>query len=465
MPFKTALTSLALVATCSLSSADTAYDRIDAYLKNLVAKGAVPSISVAVVRSGHVSHAAAYGFAEVENEVLASPNTVYRLGSITKQFTATMIMQLVSEGKLNLDQPILEILSDCPPTWSSVTTRHLLNHTSGIKSYTEIPGIFADAAMKPISPAGIIKTIDKSPLDFEPGTKWHYDNTGYELLGMIIEKLDRTSYANSLSKRILTPLGMTHTYFTSEQTIVKHRAQGYSPQIGGLRHAPYLNMSWPYAAGSMESTVLDLAKWDAALYGSQVLSQDLLKQMWTRTVLKDGKRQDYGFGWQLATTNGIQCVEHGGGIHGFTTYIKRAPSKKLSVIVLINSDSADSNKIANDIIGIADSSLLVAVAKPIANDDSITKIAQAAITSLLEGHIDRASLTREFAKKVTPELEAGVKNDLGKLGKITKLAMTSTQTENRTTTRNYRITLGTTPLSMVIVITKEGLIAGLKLSP
>ena len=438
---------------------------LDAYLDGLIHKHAMPSASVAIVKNGRVTYAKAFGYSDLENDVKATPDSVYRLGSITKQFTATMIMQLVNEGKLNIDQPIREILPGCPDTWMAVTTRNLLNHTSGIKSYTEISGIFADAAMKPTTPSGIIKTIEKSPLDFEPGTKWHYDNTGYELLGMIIEKLDHLPFAVSLSKRILKPLGMTHTYFTSEQNIVKHRAQGYSPVVGGFKHANYLNMSWPYAAGSMESTVLDLAKWDAALYGSKLLPQDSLAKMWTPTTLKDGTTQNYGFGWALATVNGSKCVEHGGGIHGFTTYIKRAPQKGLTVILLTNSDESDTNKIANDLMGIADPSLQVKAFQPIANNDTLTKLTREAITSMIDGTLNHKLLTPDFAKQVTPEIESSAKADLGKLGKLTKMELLSTKVDNGMTTREYRITIGVSELKMTIAITKEGLIAGLRLSP
>ena len=181
--------ALATVAGCKTYS-DPKFGDVDYFLKEQIAKKVSPSISVAIVKNGLVVYAKAFGYADLENDVLATPQSVYRIGSITKQFTATMIMQLVGEGKLKLDQPIRSVLTDTPETWSKVTVRELLNHTSGIKSYTEVKGLFDDAALKPTTPAGILKTVEMDPLDFPPGTAWHYDNSGYEVLGMLIEKLD-----------------------------------------------------------------------------------------------------------------------------------------------------------------------------------------------------------------------------------------------------------------------------------
>ena len=435
---------------------------MDRYLADLISTGKAPSVAVAVVRNGKVVYAKGFGFADLENNVPAAPHTVYRLGSITKQFTATMIMQLVYEGKLRLDELVISVLPDSPKGWAKVTVRNLLNHTSGIKSYTEIPGIFADAALKPVTPAGILKTVNSFPLDFEPGSAWHYDNSGYEVLGLIIEKLDARKYEASLRARILKPLGMSETYFTSERTVVKGRAQGYSPMGTGFQHALYLNMGWPYAAGSMESTVLDLAKWDAALYGDAILPQASLNQMWTKTVLTNGKVQAYGFGWSLGTIEGVQLVEHGGGIHGFTTFIRRAPSKALTVIVLSNSDAAPSQDIATKVMGLADATLRVMPAKPIKDDaPAKTKLARETMQSILDDKLDTTKFTPEFAKTLTPDLIKGAAKQFGALGKLTRFELTSGEAKNGFETRTYRMTLGTTDFLVTVVIDKDGLISNL----
>jgi CubicO group peptidase (beta-lactamase class C family) len=437
---------------------------IDSYFNDQIAHKASPSISVAIVDRGKVVYAKGFGYADLERDVLASPESVYRIGSITKQFTATMIMQLIKEGKLSLDQPFRPILPELPEAWSKVTIRQLLNHTSGIKAYTEVSGLFNDGALKPTTPAGILKTVEKAPLDFPPGTSWHYNNSGYEVLGMLIEKLDGRKYEASLHARILDPLGMSHTYFTSERTLVKNRAQGYDPHEGSWQHAAYLNMDWPYAAGSIESTTLDLAKWDAALYGEKILGQSDLKQMWTPTVLPSGKTEPYGFGWQLDKLNGVDIVQHGGGIHGFITFIRRAPEKALTVIVLTNSGSSNPGAMATDVMGIVNATLKVAEVKTISDKDpATTASAKATLQSILDGKLDRTKLTPEFNKLLTADLEKGAKTELGSLGPINGFEVISESDSATAKIRVYKVTLGSAVLKMTITINAQGLIAGLTL--
>ena len=437
---------------------------VDAYCHDQITHKASPSISVAIVKRGNVVYAKGFGFADLEHDVPATPESVYRIGSITKQFTATMIMQLIKEGKLSLDQPFRPILPELPEAWSKVTVRQLLNHTSGIKAYTEVSGLFNDAALKPTTPAGILKTVENAPLDFPPGTSWHYNNSGYEVLGLLIEKLDGRKYEASLHARILDPLKMSHTYFTSERTVVKNRAQGYDPHEGFWQHAAYLNMDWPYAAGSIESTTLDLAKWDAALYGEKVLSQADFKTMWTPTVLPSGKTEPYGFGWQLDSMNGFAIVQHGGGIHGFITFIRRAPARGLTVIVLTNSGSSNPGAMADDIMGIVDPALKVAEMKAITDKDPrMTAWAKSILQSILDGKLDRTQLTPEFNKQVTPALENGAKAQLGSLGPINGFELSSESVSATNKIRVYKVTLGSKVLKLTIARSPQGLIAGLTL--
>ena len=457
------LLSTICIGTLAHAQADEAgFKKLDSYFAAQLAKKKTPSISVAVVQKGKVIYGKGFGIANLEDQVPATANSVYRIGSITKQFTATMIMQLVKEGKLRVDDPFETILDDMPRAWAKVTVRNLLNHTSGVKSYTEISGLFAGDAMKPTNPAGIIKKVADAPLDFEPGTKWHYSNSGYELLGMIIEKLDKRTYAESLSARILTPLGMTNTYFVSENQVVPHRAQGYSNSNVGFRHSQYLNMDWPYAAGSIESTVLDLAKWDAALYGDSILPQDMLAQMWTATTLADGTPQQYGFGWQFSKSNGVDIVEHGGGIHGFTTQIRRCPTLGITVIVLTNSDSGgDPATLAKEAMGIVEPSL-----QPKAGVDkspTTTKHDQEVLQSLLDGKLDRTSLTPEFAVKLTPEKLAAAKSQLAALGKILKFEYVSEQVIEPLNARIYKVTFALVELTYSIAVDSDGKIGGLEI--
>jgi D-alanyl-D-alanine carboxypeptidase len=469
MPSRSALlASLTLVATTANAFAqvnEASFKKLDALFSEQVSKKKSPSYSVAVVQHGKVVYAKGFGMANLEDDVAATPSTVYRIGSITKQFTATMIMQLVKEGKLRVDDPFENILPEMPKAWAKVTVKNLLNHTSGIKSYTEIPDLFAGDAMKPTNPAGIIKTVESSPMDFEPGAKWHYNNTGYELLGMIIEKLDKRPYADSLKARILTPLGMDHTYFTSESKVVPHRAQGYSWEKITFEHAHYLNMDWPYAAGSIESTVLDLAKWDAALYGEGVLPHAMLEQMWAPTNLTNGTTQKYGFGWQVDTMNGSPIVMHGGGIHGFTTFIRRSPTVGITVIVLTNSDGASNPEgLATEAMGIVEPSLKKPEAKVEADTNpATTKHDQAILQSVLEGNFDRKTLTPEFAEKLTPELLSTAKVQLAALGKLKKISFVKEQVIETLKSRIYKATFENAELNYAVATDKDGLIGGLEI--
>lgn len=441
------------------------FKKLDALFAEQVANKSSPSYSVAVVQNGHMVYAKGFGFANLEDQVAANPSTVYRIGSITKQFTATMIMQLVKEGKLKVDDPFETVLPAMPKAWSKVTVKNLLNHTSGIKSYTEIKDLFSEDAMKPTTPAGIIKKVEEIPMDFIPGTKWHYNNTGYELLGMIIEKLDKRTYAESLKSRILSPLGMDHTYFVSESTLVPHRAQGYSWNKNAFEHARYLNMDWPYAAGSIESTTLDLAKWDEALYGEKILPHDLLEQMWSATNLTDGTVQKYGFGWQVDTANGSPIVEHGGGIHGFSTFIRRSPTVGITIIVLTNTDGASNpSKLAKDAMGVMEPSLKLAQATiEVDKSPAVTVHAREILQSVLDGKFDRTTLTPDFAKHLTPELLATAKDQIGQMGGIKMFTFQREAKFGELTSRIYRVGFAGGELTLAVAINKDGKIGGLEI--
>jgi D-alanyl-D-alanine carboxypeptidase len=465
---RTSTIVLFLTAFAGISFGQTneaGFKKLDGYFADLIAKKRSPAISVAVVEKGHVVYSKGFGLANLEQDVEANASTVYRIGSITKQFTATMIMQLVQEGKLSIDDSIEKVLPEMPKAWSKVTVKNLLNHTSGIKSYTELKGMMEKDAMQPTTPLGIIKKVENEPMDFEPGTKWHYNNTGYELLGILIEKLDKRTFAESLKTRILSPLGMNHTYFVSERSIVRYRAQGYSFGKNGYEHAQYLNMDWPYAAGSIESTVLDLAKWDEALYGEKILPKDLLAKMWEPTVLADGTIQNYGFGWGTDKFNGQLLVEHGGGIHGFTTQIRRVPSKGMTVIILTNTDGpSNPAAIANEVMGLMDPSLKVSEPKiEVDKNPSATKEAQAVLQSVLDGKFDRSNLTPEFGKVLTPELLIEAKTSLNSLGPVTKFEFLREAKINGLTSRMYNVRFASIELKLAIATDSKGKIGGLEI--
>lgn len=293
--------------------------------------------SVLVAENGVVLFKKGYGDANMEWDIPNQPDTKFRLGSITKQFTATLILQLAREGKLSLDDPISKHLPDYPAeVGNKVTIHHLLTHTSGIPSYTGLPDFFPDMSRDPYTPDDFIKVFADLPLEFEPGTEWRYDNSGYFLLGVIVEKITGMTYEEALQERIFGPLGMDDTGYDHHDTILARRAAGYERQGSGYINAPYLDMSLPYAAGSLYSTVEDLYRWDRALYTDEVLPPDLKEKMFTPYM------NNYGYGWSIddqaigETDRTVKTIGHGGGINGFNTIITRIPEDGHLIVLLNN---------------------------------------------------------------------------------------------------------------------------------
>lgn len=329
------------VALSQVSTGDRAR-KIDEVL-SLANKYQLFNGSVLVAENGKVIHKKGYGLANMEWNIPNSSDTRFRLGSITKQFTAALILQLVDEGKVKLDGK----LSDYLPTYrkdigDKVTIHQLLNHTSGIPSYTGLPGFFANVSRNPYTVEDFVKLYASNDFEFEPGSKYSYNNSGYFLLGAIIEKVTGQSYDKVLKARILDPLGMKNTGYDLHAPIIEKRATGYQRAADGYSHAPYLDMSIPYAAGSMYSTVEDLYLWDQALYTDRVVSAQSKALMYKPTLA------DYAYGWVVRKVefgNGAPAVErimHGGGINGFNTLIIRYPQQKHLIVLLDNTSQGES---------------------------------------------------------------------------------------------------------------------------
>lgn len=300
-----------------------------------------------VARDGKPLFRKAYGLADAEWSIANTPDTKYRLGSITKQFTSALVLQLVEQGKIQLDDSIRKYYPEAPEAWQPVTIHDLLCHESGIPSYTDIPGFFSKMAGTTRTPLEIIQLTQDKPLQFTPGTKFAYDNSGYILLGYLIEKVTGKKYEDQLRSAILDPLGMKDTGYDHYTEILPHRAEGYQYVNGKLERAPFLDMSLPYAAGSLYSTVDDLLKWDQALYGTSVLSEASKQKMWSPN------KGDYGYGWAIAKRFGTTAIEHGGGINGFNSMLIRLPEKKLTAIVLANANTPATGQIAAGLLAIA----------------------------------------------------------------------------------------------------------------
>ena len=333
-------TAPAMAAAPSADYGRNAEGVIKAYVDPDVFSGAV-----LVAKDGKPIFRKAFGMADREWDVANTPETRFRLGSITKQFTATAILQLAEQGKLSVDDPISKYYPDAPAAWAPITLKHLLTHTSGIPSYTAIPGFFAQQARLDKTPDEIIALTRDKPLDFPPGSKYAYDNTGYILLGYVVEKVSGQPYAAYLQDHVFTPLGMKDTGYDVSDTILPRRASGYSVAGGKARNAAFLAMSLPYAAGSLYSTVDDLLIWDQALHAGKAIKPASVAAMFTDYGFK------YGFGQSIRVDNkGRRVWGHNGGINGFSTQLNHLPDDGLTVIVLANIEQAPVGRISQSLI-------------------------------------------------------------------------------------------------------------------
>ena len=294
-----------------------------------------PGAAVIVVQKGKVLYRGARGLGNIELGVPLRPDSVFRIGSVTKQFTAASILLLCDEGKLSLSDPITKYLPDYPVQGHVVTIQHLLSHTSGIKNYTEVPE-WQSAMRNDVSVQQLIGFFKDKPFDFAPGEHWKYDNSGYILLGAIIEKISGQSYGDFVRTHIFEPLGMKSSRYDDPARIIPGRVAGYMRDNNGWRNADYVSMSQPYAAGSLISTVDDLARWDAAIENGELLKPASWQRACSSFALTDGTPTRYGAGWIIGRVGSVATVEHGGGIFGFNAYVLRAPAQQLYIAVLAN---------------------------------------------------------------------------------------------------------------------------------
>jgi CubicO group peptidase (beta-lactamase class C family) len=327
-------------------------DEIDAMLAKYSAARQFNGAALVANREGVILKKG-YGFANFEWQVPNTPDTKFRLGSITKQFTSMVIMQLVAEGKIKLDEKMTTYLPDYrADTGDRITMRHLLTHTSGIPSYTGQTGFLQNVSRNPYGVAEFVKAHASGDLEFEPGSKYAYNNSGYFLLGAIIERVTGKPYEQVVRERIFEPLGMKDSGYDRTAVILPKRASGYQLTPAGYRNAEYLDMSIPYAAGALYSTVEDLYKWDRALYGTALLSEELKKEMFTPML------SFYAFGWstrgvKLQDGTWVPAIQHGGGINGFNTLLVRVPDTHELVVLLDNTSRGDKlDEITSGILGI-----------------------------------------------------------------------------------------------------------------
>jgi CubicO group peptidase (beta-lactamase class C family) len=287
--------------------------------------------TVLVARGGQVLFSKGYGSANLEWNVPNTSNTKFRLGSVTKQFTAASILLLEERGKLSINDPVKKYIPDAPAAWDKITIFHLLTHTSGIPNFTGFPDYqklepFAATATE------LVARFRDKPLDFQPGEKWSYSNSGYVLLGYLIEKITGESYEKFVEDNIFISLGMKDSGYDSNSAVITHRASGYDwqPAKNRYQNSGFIHMSIPHGAGALYSTTEDLLKWEQGLFGGKLLQTASLEKMISPF------KNNYAFGLGVETTGGHKVISHGGGIEGFNTDLEYYPEDKLTVVVLRN---------------------------------------------------------------------------------------------------------------------------------
>lgn len=299
-----------------------------------------------VAQDGKVLFSKGFGMANLEWSIPNTPDTRFRLGSITKQFTAMSVLLLEEQGKLKTTDGVCAFVDECPAAWKAITIHHLLTHTSGIPNFTSFPE-YSKTMAQASPPAESVKRFRDKPLDFAPGSQMKYSNSGYVLLGYIIEKVSGAKYEDFLQKNVLIPLGMKDTGYDWNSTVLARRASGYESDGAVVKNASLIDMSIPHAAGSLYSTTLDLVKWDAALRAGKLLSAESYKKYFTPVM------NNYAYGWNVKDRDGVVVVSHGGGINGFATMILRVPAKNLVVVTLSNALPSQAGKLAEDLLALS----------------------------------------------------------------------------------------------------------------
>ena len=308
--------------------------------------------AILVAKGGHVVIAKGYGMADLKDRVPNRPDTEFRIGSVTKQFTATAILMLQNRGKLNVEDPVCKYVPKCPKDWRPIKLSNLLTHTSGIPNLTAFKG-FDKFTKKPHTPTQVLDYFKNRPLDFKPGAKFSYSNSNYEVLGYIVQKVSGEPYKTFLRQHIFGPLGMKNSGYDSSHPTAKNHAKGYTHSKDGYKPAEYVNMTVPYGAGALYSTVQDLYTWDRALEAGKVLPKPLHEEMFAPHVAigKSGNRH-YGYGWDISTEFGYKRYSHNGGIPGFTSLNSWFPGQHAYVIVLDNTTSPDISAIGQALTAI-----------------------------------------------------------------------------------------------------------------
>ena len=424
---------------------------------------AVGGISLAVVREGRVVYSRGYGLSSVELQQTMRDSSLFEIGSITKEFTAAVVLSLVEDGRLTLDTPLAKFVPDFPRA-KDITIRDLLSMRSGIPDYTDQAG-FDKAAFTGTTPDAIVATVKQLPLDFDPGTQWEYSNTNYILLGMVIERAGGSSYVDQLFNKVVKPVNMLVTTYGNAGASSPDMTTGYILQGDRMRPDKPWDLDWAYSAGGLISNVLDLAAWDTALLNGKVINDPDLRQMWSPTTLPDGTSVPYGFGWSIESLYGHREIDTNGGLPGYNGRNAAFPNDKFDVIVLGNSEAFDAGPIVRQIFAMFFPPTPAQIAGDQAGDSAAAARSRSIFHQLQSGTLSASQLTPEAAKKLTASLQSQAKLQLGKLGAPLRFEQTDKYLLGTQTVYTYSVTFKQGAIGFVIALDAAGKVGSLTVEP
>ena len=450
---------LALVTVLALS-ADLG--PVDTFVRAEMDRQKVPGVAVAIVRGGEVVKAQGYGLANVEHQVAVRPETIFQSGSVGKQFTSTAVMLLVEEGKLALSDPLTKFFPEAPAPWRGITVRHLLTHTSGLPDY----GPETVDYRKDYTEEELARLAFGLKLEFAPGSRWNYSNTGYVLLGIIVGKASGRFYGDLLAERVFAPLGMKTARVISEADIVPNRAAGYRLVDGQLKNqewvAPKLNTT---ADGSLYLSVLDLVAWDRGLRAGAVLKPASWEAVLTPVRLNSGRPYPYGFGWAVEETAGQAVHRHDGAWQGFKSGIARFLGSDLTVVVLANLAEADPTRFVDGIAALLDSRLAKPELAPIADTEpKVTDRLRELLAAAAQGKLEPGDFAYVRAG-FFPQAADQLRQALGSLGPPTALRPLERRDRGDDRVHTYDVDYGSKPFRVVLALAPDGKVAQLSVRP
>ena len=428
---------LAFVFVCLFLSVSAHADEVDEIVQNKMAENHIPGVAVAIIKGGTVIKRVGYGVASVEFDVPVTTNTVFEIGSVSKQITAAGIMLLVEDGKINLDEKISRYLPETPDAWAKITVRHLLTHTSGVESYTRVGGFELSKRYDVNEFIGELGTL---PLNFEQGSEYRYSNSGYNLLGYIIESVSVANYWDFLQERIFSPLRMKQTANRDPQFVIKNRATGYEWGQDHLVGRDY-ELTDLFSSGAIVSTVDDLAKWAIALRDQSLLSVNSKRESWKPFVLNNGKENLYGLGWNILNFRGHRILRHGGHTAGFSANVSRYMDSDLSIVVLTNLGTVGlGTSIAEEIAKVYIPSLSLKSLKPSGGSDpKATRAIAAFLNDILQNKLNSRVLTEALIIKLSTERAIANHQRIRSFGRITKVEPIDMKFSGDTKIYRYRV--------------------------